>query len=82
MISRKNRRGYVCSLQNRLPLFVQVLLALNVVSTPGAQAAQAALNFAGAPFSPGSTVKANVLLSAQEIHAAMESVSLCVPRKN
>jgi hypothetical protein len=79
MISRKNRRGYVCSLQNRLPLFVQVLLALNVVSTPGAQAAQAALNFAGAPFSPGSTVKANVPLSAQEKSLAAQGGNAVPP---
>ena len=79
MISRKNRRGYVCSLQNRLPLFVQVLLALNVVSTPGAQAAQAALNFAGTPFSPGSTVKANVPLSAQEKSLAAQGGNAVPP---
>src|SRR5205814_10301673 len=44
--------------------FIQVSIALFVVS--GAEAAQPSLNFAGIPFSPGSTVQANVPLSAQE----------------
>jgi len=39
---------------------------LNIISTFGAQAAKAALNFTGVPFSPGSTIQANVPLSAQE----------------
>src|SRR6266513_4091112 len=38
---------------------------LNVISMVAVDAAPAALNFAGASFSPGSTVKANVPLSAQ-----------------
>ena len=51
---------------NRLLLVGQVVLALNVCSTFAAKAAGPSLNFAGAPFSPGSTVQANVPLSAQE----------------
>ena len=39
---------------------------LNVVATSGADAAEASLKFAGVPFSPGSTVQANVPLSPQE----------------
>ena len=50
----------------RLLLVGQLVVALNVVSTLAAEAAQASLNFAGTPFSPGSTVRANVPLSAQE----------------
>ena len=45
---------------------MQIVVILNVVATSGADAAQAALNFAGSSFSPGSTVQANVPLSAQE----------------
>jgi hypothetical protein len=78
-ISRKNRRGYVCALQTRLLLFVQVLLALNVVSTAGAPAAEASLNFAGTPFSPGSTVKTNVPLSAQEKSLAAQGGNAVPP---
>jgi hypothetical protein len=51
---------------NRFHSIGRLLTTLNIISTFGAQAAQAALNFAGVPFSPGSTVQANVPLSAQE----------------
>jgi len=40
-------------------------VTLNVISVVAADSAQAALNFAGVTFSPGSTVQANVPLSAQ-----------------
>src|SRR5947208_8176981 len=50
---------------NRLVLVGQLVVTLNVISMVAADAAQAALNFAGASFSPSSTVKANVPLSAQ-----------------
>src|SRR5207237_2137748 len=43
----------------------QLVLTLNVISTVASDSAQAALNFAGASFSPGSTVQTNVPLSAQ-----------------
>jgi len=52
---------------NRFLLIGRLLVTLNVVSTFAAEAAQASsLNFAGVPFFPGSTVQANVPLSAQE----------------
>jgi hypothetical protein len=51
---------------NRFRSIGRLLITLNIISTFGAQAAQAALNFAGVPFSPGSTIQANVPLSAQE----------------
>ena len=51
---------------NRLILIGQILVILNVIATSGAGAAQASLNFAGNSFSPGSTVQANVPLSARE----------------
>jgi hypothetical protein len=51
---------------NRLALVGQFVVTLNVIATLGADAAQASLNFAGTAFSPGSTVKANVPLTAQE----------------
>jgi hypothetical protein len=51
---------------NRLILIGQIVVILNVIATSGAGAAQASLNFAGTNFSPGSTVQANVPLSALE----------------
>jgi predicted esterase len=51
---------------NRLLLVGQVVLALNVCSTFTAKAAEPSLKFAGVLFSPGSTVRANVPLSAEE----------------
>jgi hypothetical protein len=43
-----------------------VVVIVNVIAKSGADAAQASLNFAGTTFSPGSTVQANVPLTAQE----------------
>jgi hypothetical protein len=57
---------------NRLLLVGQLVVTLNVVSTLAAEAAQAPFNFAGTPFSPGSIVRANVPLSAQEKSYAVQ----------
>ena len=51
---------------NRLLLFVLLVLILNLISTFAVDAAAASLTFGGVPFSPGSTVQANVPLSPQE----------------
>ena len=51
---------------NRLLLVGQLVVALNVASPFTAKAAAPSFKFAGIPFSPGSTVRANVPLSAQE----------------
>jgi len=51
---------------NRLILIGQIVVTLNVITTSGADAGQPSLNFAGTSFSPGSTVQANVPLSALE----------------
>src|SRR6266478_7906137 len=73
MIAGKVRRGEDAPtksprrpLWNRLPVFAGLVVALSVVSTFSAEAAGSSLNFAGVTFSPGSTVKANVPLSAPE----------------
>jgi len=74
VIARKVRRSEdaatgkrdACATLNKLLLVSQLVVALNVISTLAAEAAQAPFNFAGAPFSPGSTVRTNVPLSAQE----------------
>jgi hypothetical protein len=79
MISRNNRRGYVCSVQTRLSLLVQVLLAVNVCSTLGAEATQAPFNFSGTAFSAGSTAKASVPLSAQEKSLAAQGGNAVPP---
>jgi hypothetical protein len=51
---------------NRLLLVGQLVVTLNVASTFAAKAAAPSFKFAGIPFPPGSTVQANVPLSAQE----------------
>ena len=74
MIARKVRRSEdaatgtrdACATRNRLLLVGPLVVALNVISTLAAEAAQAPFKFAGVPFSPGSTVRANVPLNAQE----------------
>src|SRR5437667_3718825 len=55
-----------CATLNRLLIVGQLVLSLNVISTLAAGAANASLKVAAVPFSPGSTVQANVPLSAQE----------------
>jgi hypothetical protein len=50
----------------RSVIAAQIFVALNVLATLGAAAAGGSLKFGGAPFSPGSTVQANVPLSALE----------------
>jgi hypothetical protein len=52
-----------CSSSRQLLLFAGLILGLDASS---AVAGEGSLKFAGAAFSPGSTVKANVVLSAQE----------------
>src|SRR5436190_14912612 len=73
MIAKKVRPGedaatnmrYACVTLTRLFTVGQLVVMLNVISTIGADAASG-FNFAGTAFSPGSTVRANVPLSAQE----------------
>ena len=55
-----------CATLIKLLLVGPLVVALIVISTLAAEAAQAPFKFAGAPFSPGSTVRANVPLNAQE----------------
>ena len=55
-----------CATLNRLLIVGRLVLSLNVISTLAAGAADASFKFAGVPFSPGSTVRANVPLSAEE----------------
>src|SRR6266404_5569853 len=55
-----------CATLNRLLIVGQLVLSLNVISTLAAEAAEASFRFAGVPFSPGSAVRANVPLSAEE----------------
>jgi len=74
VIARKVRRSEdaasntrdACATLNRFLLVSQLVVALNVVSTSVAKAADAPFKFGGVPFSPGSTVRANVPLNAQE----------------
>ena len=54
------------SFANNLVLVGRVVVALNIVTAFAAHAASASLSFGGSNFAPGSTVQANVPLSAQE----------------
>jgi hypothetical protein len=60
-------------------LLGQSVVILNVIATSGAGAAQASLNFAGSSFAPGSTVQANVPLSAQEKSLAAQGGNVVPP---
>jgi len=73
VIARKVRRSEDAAsksprrpLLNRLLFVARLIVTLNVISTLTAEGAGSSFNFAGAAFSPGSTVQANVPLSAQE----------------
>jgi hypothetical protein len=63
----------------RLILVGLVVVTPNVIATFGANAAQASLNFGGVSFSPGSTVTANVPLSAQEKSLAAQGGNAVPP---
>ena len=63
----------------RLILVGQVVVILTVIATSGADPAQASLNFASTGFSPGSTVQANVPLSAQEKSLAAQGGNTVPP---
>jgi hypothetical protein len=73
MSTRKVRRGEdaatstrdACATPNALLLVGQLIVALNVASTLAAAGADPSFSFAGVPFAPGSTVRANMPLSAQ-----------------
>jgi hypothetical protein len=74
MIARKVRRSGdpatntrdPCATLNRFLLVGQLIVALNICSAFAAKAAAPSFKFAGVPFSPGSTVRANVPLNVQE----------------
>jgi hypothetical protein len=57
----------------------RVVVALNVLTAFAAHAAQPSLNFGGSNFAPGSTVQANVPLSAQEKSLAAQGGNVVPP---
>lgn len=64
---------------NNVVLIGRVVVALNVLTAFAAHAAQGSLNFAGTSFAPGSTVEANVPLSAQEKSLAAQGGNVVPP---
>ena len=64
--SRSRATVYRSARSKRLIIAGQIFVTLNVISTLAAAAAGGSLTFGGVPFSPGSTVQANVPLSALE----------------
>jgi surfactin synthase thioesterase subunit len=81
MIAKKVRRGddattntrEACATLNRLLFVARLIGTLNVGAMLSAEAAEPPFSFAGVAFSPGSTVRANVPLSAQEKSYAGQS---------
>jgi hypothetical protein len=65
--------------RNNFLLGVQLIITLNVILTVSAHAAGSSLNFAGVAFSPGSTVKGNVPLSASEKSLAAQGGNAVPP---
>jgi hypothetical protein len=61
-----SRRRDAYASANRVLLLISLVLILTLISTFDLDAAAASLTFGGVPFSPGSTVQANVPLSAPE----------------
>ena len=84
MIARKVRRGAdaatntrdACATLKRLLRIGQLIVALNVVLTFAAKGADSSYTFSGVGFSAGSTVRANVPLSAQEKSFAAQGGNL------
>jgi hypothetical protein len=68
-----------CAVLNRLLRLASLVVTLTVGSTFAAKAAESSLNFGGAAFSPGSTVKANVPLTAQEKSLAAQGGNVVPP---
>jgi hypothetical protein len=64
---------------NRSLVAGSVIITLNVISTLSTLAAGSSLSFAGVAFSPGSIVKANVPLSAQEKSLAAQGGNIVPP---
>ncbi len=87
MIARKVPRGEDAATKSpRRPLFStrslfigELIVALKVFLLFNAEATGASLSFAGVAFSPGSTVKANVPLSAQEKSLAAQGGNVVPP---
>src|SRR5438046_6959867 len=66
-------------MSNRLLFVGKLIVALNFFSLFSAESAAPSLNFGGVPFSPGSTVQANVPLSAQEKSLAAQGGNAVPP---
>jgi len=64
---------------NSIVLIGRGVVALNILTAFAAHAAQASLSFGGSNFSPGSTVEANVPLSAQEKSLAAQGGNVVPP---
>lgn len=64
---------------NRSLFIGELIVALNVLSLFSAEPAAPSLNFAGTSFAPGSTVQANVPLSAQEKSLAAQGGNAVPP---
>src|SRR5216110_4023159 len=66
-------------MSKRLLFVGKLIVALNFFSVFSAESAAPSLNFAGTSFAPGSTVEANVPLSAQEKSLAAQGGNVVPP---
>src|SRR5947208_2857082 len=76
---RRNQVAAATAILNKSLFVGGLITALNAFSVFSAESAQASLNFAGTSFSPGSTVQANVPLSAQEKSLAAQGGNIVPP---
>jgi hypothetical protein len=76
---RSDGSDNTCVMTKALVLSALLIITLNVLSASAADAAASSLQFTGAAFSPGSTVKANVPLSAQEKSLAAQGGNAVPP---
>src|SRR5207253_4777159 len=74
---RRNQVAAATAILNKSLFVGGLITALNAFSVFSAESAGSSLNFAGVAFSPGSTVQANVPLSAQEKSLAAQEAMQC-----
>src|SRR5439155_1833100 len=76
---RRNQVAAATAILNKSLFVGGLITALNAFSVFSAESAESSLNFAGVAFSPGSTVQANVPLSAQEKSLAAQGGNAVPP---
>jgi len=76
---RRNQVAAATAIVNRSLFIGELIVVLNFFSLFSAESAAPSLNFAGTSFAPGSTIQANVPLSAQETSLAAQGGNAVPP---